>query len=253
MNIPNAALEGWQLENNSAEAYEQYLAAAFAPWAAALIDRAGVREGERVLDLACGTGIVARRAAPRVGKTGHIVGIDLNEEMLQVARTVSADMRPAIEWRLGNAASLPFPASTFDAVLCEQALQFFTEAASAIREMHRVLTPNGRAAISVCRAIEHSPVYLPLAEALEPYAGPEAGAMMRSVFSNWSVDELRALFISGGFARVHQDRSGRDSQPVVRRTAAARSRELALASAIAALPAVAREALIESLENRLPD
>src|SRR5215208_5387475 len=107
----------WQLEESSAEAYERYLVPLlFAPGAEYLVELAALGPGERVLDVAYGTGIVARRAAPRVGSGGTVVGLDLNESMLKVARKVSSDVRPAIEWQQGDATDMPFPDATFDVV-----------------------------------------------------------------------------------------------------------------------------------------
>jgi ubiquinone/menaquinone biosynthesis C-methylase UbiE len=190
--------EGWQLQGSSAQAYEEYLATAFRPWAEELVRLAEVREGDRVLDVACGTGIVARNAAGKVGARGKVVGIDLNEEMLGVAGAVSA----ALEWRVGNAIELPFPDGSFDVAFCQQAIQFFSEPVVALREMRRVLAPGGRAAVSVCRATDYCPTYAILAKALDRYLGPEAGAMMRSPFSSWSLDAFRGLFLDAGFRNL---------------------------------------------------
>ena len=195
--------EGWQLQVSSAEAYERYLVPLlFAPGADYLIEFAGPGPGERVLDVACGTGIVARRAAPRVGTGGKVVGLDLNEGMLEVARKVSSDARTAIEWRQGDATDMPLPDAAFDIVFCQQALQFFPDRPTALGEMHRVLVQNGRLALSVLRPIEHNPGYRLLAEALERHVGPDAGSMMRSPFSSLSADELRGLLTGAGFRNV---------------------------------------------------
>jgi ubiquinone/menaquinone biosynthesis C-methylase UbiE len=203
MNVEAARDEGWQLAGKSAEAYERYLVPAlFAASAERLLDLARVEAGDRVLDVACGTGIVARKAAPRAGAAGKVVGLDLNPDMLEVARAASAGTHPAIEWRQGNAAELPFADGAFDAVLCQQALQFFSDRPKAFREMHRVLAPHGRLALSVCRPIEYSPAYPPLAEALERHVGPDAGAMMRSPFLSWNREELRAALREAGFQDV---------------------------------------------------
>ncbi len=192
--------EQWQLEESSAEAYERYLVPLFfAPGAESLIELVGPRAGERVLDVACGTGIVARRAAPRVGAGGTVVGLDLNEAMLEVARAVSSEIRPAIQWRQGDAADMPFGDDAFDVVFCQQGLQFFPDRPSALREMHRVLAPEGRLALSVLRSIEHNPGYVALAEALERHVGAEAGTIMRSPFPSLSTDELRDLVKDAGF------------------------------------------------------
>lgn len=155
--------------------------------------------------MACGTGIVARRTAPRVGAGGTVVGLDINQGMLSVARKASADVRPPIEWRQGEATDMPLADRAFDVVFCQQALQFFPDRPTALREMHRVLVQNGRLALSVLRSIEHNPGYRLLAEALERHAGPDAGSMMRSPFPSPSVDELRALITDAGFqdVRIH--------------------------------------------------
>jgi SAM-dependent methyltransferase len=95
--------------------------ALFAEWAPHVVEAAGVRSGHTVLDVPCGTGVVAREAADRLGGQGRVVGLDINEGMLAVGRR----MRPDIEWRLGDANALPFPDSSFEAVLCQASLMFF--------------------------------------------------------------------------------------------------------------------------------
>lgn len=254
MMVQGAHAEGWQLEGNSAEAYERYLAAAFSPWADALTDAAALRPGERALDVACGTGIVARHAARKVGATGRVVGLDVNDAMLAVARTVSAGAQPSIEWRRGDAAQLPFPDRHFDAVFCEQALQFFSEPLQALREMRRVLTEGGRAALSVCRPIAFSPAYVTLAGALDRYAGPDAGAMMRSPFCRWSAGELKTMLGGAGFRHVHvriEVASLRYPSPgeFLRREAASSP----LAGLVGAVDVTRRAELIRELESALAD
>ena len=166
--------EQWQLDEGSAEAYERYLVPLlFALGAEYLIELATPSPGERVLDVACGTGIVARGAAPRVGSGGRVVGLDLNEGMLGMASKASSEVRPLIEWRRGDATSMPFPDGAFDVVLCQQGLQFFPDRPAALGEMHRVLRPNGRLALSVLRSVEHNPGYGLLADALKRHVGPE--------------------------------------------------------------------------------
>jgi ubiquinone/menaquinone biosynthesis C-methylase UbiE len=116
------------------------------PWAQLLVDAAAVAKGERVLDLACGTGLVARVAAQRVGPKGHVIGIDLNPAMIGVAQSLP----PAdIEWREGSALAIPLPDESVVVVLCQQGLQFFPDKALALREMQRVLVRGGRVALSV--------------------------------------------------------------------------------------------------------
>jgi ubiquinone/menaquinone biosynthesis C-methylase UbiE len=106
-----------------------------APWAADLITVAALPVGARVLDVACGTGIVARLAAPHVGQTGQVRGMDLNPRMLAVARALPSTPGAPITWQAGNAVALPFPEATFDRVLCQQGLQFFSDRLAAKREI----------------------------------------------------------------------------------------------------------------------
>src|SRR5712664_1454339 len=109
------------------EIYERHMVPAiFGPWAVDLVKLAALIPGERVLDVACGTGIVARLAAERVGPMGRVIGLDLNAGMLTVARSASAGTEN-IEWREGNATALPFADKTFELVLCQQGLQFFPD------------------------------------------------------------------------------------------------------------------------------
>lgn len=192
--------DGWQLEGNSADAYERYLVPGmFAPWAEELVEHAALEPGNHALDVGCGTGIVARRAARAVGPEGRVVGLDVNEGMLDTARDVSSDLQPAIEWQKGTATDLPFSGRAFDVAFCQQVLQFVPEPSSALREMYRVLVLDGRLALTVWRLIEFNPAYAVLADVLERHAGEEAAAMMRSPFSNWDVDDLRDLVEDAGF------------------------------------------------------
>jgi SAM-dependent methyltransferase len=190
----------WQLVGDMAENYERYFVPViFRPWATDLLDLAAPRPGERVLDVACGTGIVARLAAERVGPTGNVVGLDLNPGMLAVAGSATP-AGASIEWRKANAEDMPFPDESFDLVVCQQGLQFFPNKPVALREMHRVLTPGGRLAISVWRDIQYIPGYLALAEALASHVGPEAAGFMHMTGS--VAEELASLAGGAGFQKV---------------------------------------------------
>jgi ubiquinone/menaquinone biosynthesis C-methylase UbiE len=126
----------------------------FAPCATQLLDLAAVEPGERVLDVACGTGIVARRAAARVGAGGVVAGSDVNEGMLEVAAATAIDLPVRIEWHRADATALPLPDGAFDVVCCQQGLQFVPDPPLALREARRVLTPGGRLALAVWRGID---------------------------------------------------------------------------------------------------
>ncbi len=147
------------------EIYEHHaVPAIFARWAPELVELAGVQPGERVLDVACGTGVVTRLLADRVGSTGRVVGLDLNAGMLAAAR--AAAVNPTIEWLEGNVMSMSLPDATFDAVVCQQGFQFFPDKPLALREMRRVLVSGGRLALSVWRSVEQVPGFRVLQEAL---------------------------------------------------------------------------------------
>jgi SAM-dependent methyltransferase len=184
-----------------AENYERYFVPAiFEGWATDLLDETRPRQGERVLDVACATGIVARLAAARVGQTGTTVGLDLNPGMLAVARS-AAGPGALIEWQQGNAEDMPLPDGTFDLVLCQQGLQFFPNKNMAMREMHRVLAPGGRLALSVWCDIERIPGYAALADAFGSHAGPEAAGFMKMTGSV-SLEQLQGLFDASDFQQV---------------------------------------------------
>jgi len=159
----------WQVAGSAAEVYEKELVpAVFGPWAPLVIDLAHPQKGDRVIDVACGTGIVARMVANRVGPTGVVVGVDLNPGMLTVARaawpTDSHSSAP-VQWHEASADKLPFPNASFNVAYCQLGLQFFTDRAAALREMHRVLGAGGRLALMVWRGIDESPGFALLADA----------------------------------------------------------------------------------------
>ena len=197
------SIDRWQLNESSAQAYERYLVPLFfAPGAQFLIELAALKGGEQVLDVACGTGIVARTAAQRVGNHGTMIGLDLNEDMLEVAHTTSSNIQSQIEWRKGDVKEIPFQDSSFNVVFCQQGLQFFPDKLAALREIHRVLKVNGRFALSAMRPIKHNPSYAILAEALERHVGTDAGVMMRSPFISLNTEELRDLILASRIPRA---------------------------------------------------
>jgi ubiquinone/menaquinone biosynthesis C-methylase UbiE len=177
--VPSA--EHWQLQGNAAELYERHLVRTMTGmWAADLVARVDLREAERVLDVACGTGVVARTAAERVGETGSVAGLDINPAMLAVARSSSQDAHPRIEFVQGSALHLPFDDASRDVVLCQFGLQFFPDRSRALSEMHRVLAPGGRIGLSVFGPIEHNPATFALAQSLDHHLGTAASQTKRA-------------------------------------------------------------------------
>jgi len=142
--------EQWQLRGNAAELYERYVVPyILGPWAPGLVELAALQPGEHVLDLACGTGVVARLAATKVEPTGHVTGLDLNAAMLAVARSLPPPPGTSITWVEGSAVAMDLPDASFDVILYQQGFQFFPDQPAALREMHRVLVPGGRVLLSV--------------------------------------------------------------------------------------------------------
>ncbi|HEU4370321.1 MAG TPA: methyltransferase domain-containing protein [Methylomirabilota bacterium] len=189
------ASETFRLSAAAAERYEsQFVPALFAEWAPRLTELAGVAPGQAVLDVACGTGIVARTVADAQRGHGRVVGLDLNEAMLGVARRV----RPEIEWRQGDAAHLPFPDGSFDVALCQMAFMFFPERTRVLREMARVVTAAGVVAFSVPSRLESQPAYAPFVELAARHAGPEAIRLLGTYFASGDLEELRRLVEEGG-------------------------------------------------------
>jgi ubiquinone/menaquinone biosynthesis C-methylase UbiE len=192
----------WQVTGSAPENYQRYLVPAiFGPFATDLLELSAMQPGERVLDVACGPGVVARLAAAVVGATGRVVGVDLNAGMLAVARTLPSSRAAPVEWREDDAAALQLPDGGFDVVLCQQGLQFFPDRPAALREMRRVLSPTGRLVLSTWREIGLSPGFAALAEALARHV-PAAVATIRGPFALGDADELRALVAGAGFKDV---------------------------------------------------
>jgi ubiquinone/menaquinone biosynthesis C-methylase UbiE len=182
--------------NNFAEVYEQTLVGPlFRPWAERLLDRVPLATGARVLDVACGTGALARAVTARFEGATRVIGVDRNPAMLAVARQVA----PAMDWRVGDAAALPVaPDERFDAVFCHEGLQFFPDRAAALRAMRAVLVPGGSLGVAVWRSVEENGVFYTLDHIAERFLGP-----IRDVRHSFAdADALGELLRACGFANV---------------------------------------------------
>ncbi len=198
-----------------------YLPRIFIPWAKLLLERAALRPGEAVLDIATGPGTVARLAAQKVGRTGRVVGADLSAAMIDIAKAKPRSAGAAtIEYLVAPAAPLPIEDGSFDVVTCQQGLQFFPDRIVAIAEMYRALKPGGRVVCAVWREIDLQPAFAAMdatlreclpAELAEPYGAPfrwpsakdlEA-AFREQQFADVSVIEVRhPLTFEGGIGQV---------------------------------------------------
>jgi ubiquinone/menaquinone biosynthesis C-methylase UbiE len=195
--------EPWQLEGGAAELYQRHLVPAMtAHWAADLVRRVDVRGSDRVLDVACGTGVAARAAAGRAGPAGRVVGIDINAAMLAVARSLPGGQGARIAWFEASALALPVRDASHDVVLCQLGLQFFADRPAALAEIHRVLRPGGRLGVSVFGAIEHNPATFALSQALDRRIGPDASAAKRAEHALADPALLRTLVAGAGFGQI---------------------------------------------------
>ena len=190
-----SAPETFQIPLETAEVYEsKFVPALFADWAPHVVDMGDVVTGQSVLDVACGTGIVARTAAERIGPGGRVVGVDLNQAMLTVAERVC----PGVELRRADVTALPFDAATFDVVLCQMALMFFPDRHAALREMRRVVTPQGTVVIMVPSSLGAQPAYTRLVDLAAEHAGPGAVAMLSAYWACGDLDQLLQTVRSAG-------------------------------------------------------
>jgi SAM-dependent methyltransferase len=187
--------ERGQVSRNAAEVYDEFFVPAlFGEWAERVAGAAGVRRGDRVLDVACGTGVLTRAAHELAGDAGSVVGLDVNPLMLGVASKGA----PEIEWREGRAEALPFEDGAFDAVVSQFGLMFFEDRIGALREMGRVAGESGRGAVAVWASLAETPGYASMVGLLERLFGEEVADALRAPFVLGDSGELVGLLEAAG-------------------------------------------------------
>ncbi len=192
----------FQVTLEAAQRYERVAVRyVLGPWAPALVDAARLVPGERVLDVACGTGVVARIAAQRVGARGRVTGVDLNAGMISVARSLPVADAAPLDWLEASALAVPLPDASVDAVLCQQGLQFFPDQALALREMRRVARRGGRLALSVWSGIGF--YNSAVGEALGRFVGEDTAARFCASRNVPGKDELERLAAAAGWSEVN--------------------------------------------------
>lgn len=194
----------WGISGSWVEIYETvFVPAMVGEWATRLIALTNPQPGEHILDVACGTGNVARSVARSVSNA-HIVGLDLSPDMLAMARTIVSGepRRAAIEWHEGNADALPFDDETFDLAFCAFGMMFFPDQVAALKEMRRVLKPDGRMALSVWGSISKCPGQLAMKASWERHFGAEVAAGIPRQHSLSDPERVRALVLNAGFKDV---------------------------------------------------
>jgi ubiquinone/menaquinone biosynthesis C-methylase UbiE len=191
----------YQLEGNAPQLYERETVQTLGrPLAELMLTHVALHAGDRVLDAACGTGIVARVAAQRGVALAHIVGIDLNAGMLDVARAHTPTTGVPVEWRQGDVCTLSFPERRFEVVLCQQGLQFVPDPGAALREIHRVLVPGGRLAFTVFSEVPA--YYVALADALARHVSADAATSCLSRYTLRDATMLRHVVDAAGFSAI---------------------------------------------------
>lgn len=185
----------------SAQNYQRYFVPAIAtPVAAGLLRAADFQPGERVLDVACGTGVIARLAAEKVGPTGAVTGVDIAPDMIDVAKATPWPADVPVEWHVGDVTSLPFADGSQHVVVCQMGLMFMTDKRASLAEMHRVLAPGGRLIVNTPGDIQ--PVFTIMEQAIVEHISPELGGFVRAVFSMHDPDALAELLRGTGFDDV---------------------------------------------------
>lgn len=193
----------------AAQLYQEFFVPSIAaPASVGLLRVADLHPGERVVDVACGTGVLARVAAEVVGATGSVVGVDVAPDMLAVAAEVSA-MGAAIEWTEGDAVSLPLPDSSCDVALSQMGLMFVGDKAVAASELHRVVRPSGRVVVNTPGRI--SPVFAAMRDAIAQNVDPGLGGFVDAVFSMPNPDIIVGLLTDAGF----EDAAGEEYSAVL--------------------------------------
>jgi SAM-dependent methyltransferase len=180
-----------QVTNDAAEIYEElFVPALFDQWATRVVEAARINDGQQVLDVACGTGVLARAAKQHVGDAGSVVGLDVNPGMLAVAQRKG----PSITWEQGRAESLPFEDHQFDAVVSQFGFMFFEDRHKAVAEVIRVLRPGGRLAIAVWDSLENTPGYAAMVALLDDLFGANAAEGLRAPYNMGNAATFRSYF-----------------------------------------------------------
>ncbi len=196
--------ETFALRRHGPEDYDRYLVPTFfRPCANELLAFAPPTAGERVLDLATGTGVIARLVASRLGPQGSVTALDVNPHMIDYARTVPTPLGTSVTWLTASAEAIPLPKRSVDAVYCQQGLQFFADQQAALVEAHRVLVPGGHVAIASWRSLRHNCAFADLVSVLPRHLPPTSVAALEAPFAGPDAAELRDRLAASGFDRIH--------------------------------------------------
>lgn len=190
---------GLHAQIEAARAYDAlFVPALFGQWAPKVVRAAQLEPGQRVLDVACGTGVLARQVYEETGPTGYVAGLDAHPGMLAVAR----ELAPSVDWRHGAAEAMSFRDHFFDRVVSQFGLMFFDDPATGVREMLRVLAPDGRLVVAVWDSLDSIPAYADEVALIERLAGERAADAVRVPFALGDRQRLTELFARAGAASI---------------------------------------------------
>lgn len=205
--------EQFQVQLEAATKFEEhFVPALFDQWTDLVTEAARVETGQRVLDVSCRTGCLAREAWRKVTPGGHVVGVDANAAMI----TVASKITPEIEWKVAAPESLPFDDASFDAVVSQFGLAYFKDRVEGLREMQRVLKPGGHMAIAAWEELDNVPAYVILIALLQHLVGRRAADVLRIPFSLGNVEDLRRVFVEAGMTAEITSHQGTARHPSVR-------------------------------------
>ncbi|MEY8099856.1 class I SAM-dependent methyltransferase [Falsihalocynthiibacter sp. S25ZX9] len=197
-------MDKFRLTHAAAQKYDSHsVPAMFAPLARATLDKMSLPEGAHIIDIACGTGALTREIAKRLLGDGRIVGADLNETMIDLARQRHPSDAHDAAYVASDVCELPFEDGSFDLAFCQQGLQFFPNKPAALAEIRRVLKAGGKLKLTCWSAV--SPFNGALSEALADHVGEAASNKAKAPFSFRDADVITELFEEVGFViEAHQ-------------------------------------------------
>ena len=196
--------DAFRLTEAAARKYQAHsVPAMFGPLAERTVELLPLTADAHVLDVACGTGALTRAIVGKLPGQGRVVGADLNQTMIDVAKELAPKTPHQLDWLAADVTELPFEDGNFDLACIQQGLQFFPDKSAALGEIHRVLKPGGALCLTCWRKI--SPFNGALAEALEQHVDAAAAEKARAPFSFRDGELIRSLLQHAGFTIAAHD------------------------------------------------
>ena len=241
--------KGFQLAEGAPAIYEKVMVPLwFGRWAEALLSLVKLKKGETVLDVACGTGVTTRLADEAVGENGHVTGLDINAPMLSIARELASGSN--IAWIERDVSETGLDSGSFDAVISQHGYHYFPDKPKALSELHRVLAPGGRLALSIWA--DHSAYTSALCVAVEKYISPEIAKKQSGQRMTPRPEQLVAALSDGGFQDIEVHTQTLEIQvPSTREFVPLHLASMPIAGAFDALGMAEKEKLIDHVSNAL--